>query len=212
MSELEPFFSTSTSTPRSHPIVRMLHKYQSKPDFANAFVKISVGPVRLGSPQTRFVLGYLNSQNQTIEQKLQLWDATADRSLLQERVRALDEENEIRRFGLGLRAAFQQIERQHSDGFFNSVLIDFVDHSPFAKAEPIQQLRHSITVRPIPNQRHRVEDCRAMIQTVLRDRWQELLHLEYDSETAERILVGALAYYLDQRFSISIRRKLGWSS
>ncbi|WP_162656527.1 hypothetical protein [Tuwongella immobilis] len=51
-----------------------------------------------------------------------------------------------------------------------------------------------------------------MIQTVLRDRWQELLHLEYDSETAERILVGALAYYLDQRFSISIRRKLGWSS
>jgi len=34
--------------------------------------------------------------------------------------------------------------------------------------------------------------------------------LDYSQQDAEGILAGALAYYLDERFSITDGRKLGW--
>jgi hypothetical protein len=50
-----------------------------------------------------------------------------------------------------------------------------------------------------------------MIKAVLQDRWLELRRkLSYDKPDAERILAAALAYYLDERFSITDGRKLGW--
>ncbi len=50
-----------------------------------------------------------------------------------------------------------------------------------------------------------------MIQDALQDRWLELRrNLNYDQDAADRILGGALAYYLDERFSITDGRKLGW--
>ena len=51
-----------------------------------------------------------------------------------------------------------------------------------------------------------------MIEGVLQGVWKDLKNaLSYDSGVAQRILVGALVYYLDERFSITDRRKLGWT-
>ena len=58
---------------------------------------------------------------------------------------------------------------------------------------------------------HSAEDCSVMIQAVLQDRWLELhRQLSYSKTDAERILAGALADYLDERFSITDGRTLGW--
>jgi hypothetical protein len=50
-----------------------------------------------------------------------------------------------------------------------------------------------------------------MIQSALQDRWFELRRiLGYEKEAADRIMAGALASYLDERFTVTDRRKLGW--
>jgi hypothetical protein len=39
---------------------------------------------------------------------------------------------------------------------------------------------------------------------------QQVSRLEYTAEEGKRILVAAIAYYLDDRFSITNRELLGW--
>jgi hypothetical protein len=56
----------------------------------------------------------------------------------------------------------------------------------------------------------RYNTCREMIAGAISGRAQELTGpLHYSKEEAKRILVSALARYLDERFTVSSRRRLG---
>jgi hypothetical protein len=210
MSDLDSYFKNDKRERDSHPLIRLLDVHQRKPEFGAAKVQIVRPRAALGFEPAQLTLQLFNRQNQMYDYKTELWDAELNDALVERKIRAIDESNEIQRFGLGLGAALQHPENRYGDGFFSAVLMLVVDQSPFAEMNPVRTLRPYISTNR-PYESHAVEECSMMIDAALQDRWLELRRkLDYDKTDAERILAGALAYYLDERFSITDGRKLGW--
>jgi len=137
------------------------------------------------------------------------WSDELNRGLLKLRVRALSHENERLRFGLAFAGAFEPAEDRVSDGFFNSVLIDELQHGPLVGrlAEVLAQVH---ALQPSRDSRS-YSECKDLIVGAIRGRARELTHdLAYPEEEANSILSSALAIYLDERFSITDRRLLGF--
>ena len=235
VSDLDSYFKIDKRERDSHPLIRLLGVHQRKSEFGAAKVQIIRPRAALGFEPAQLSLQFFNRQDQMYDYKTDFWDAELNDALVERKIRALDESNEIQRFGLGLGAALQHPENRYGDGFFSAVLMLVVDQSPFAKMDSVRALRPYIsTNRPYEGSQwsartgstlttpyistnrpyegsQAAEDCSMMIQATLRDRWRELDEkLGYDKTDAERILAGALAYYLDERFSITDGRKLGW--
>jgi hypothetical protein len=194
-----------------HPLIRLLTSRQSKSDFGAARVVILRPRAALGFEPARLTLEFLDKQGNPIDYKTEEWDPGLNGALVRRKIRAFDEVNEITRFGLALAAAFEEAESRYGDGFFNAVLVLVVDKSPFADKAVIKELRpHISTNRPYQGG-HSADDCAVMIQSALQDRWFELRRsLGYEKDAADRIMAGALASYLDERFTVTDRRKLGW--
>jgi hypothetical protein len=211
MSDLDSYFKIDKRERDSHPLIRLLDVHQEKPEFGAAKVQIIRPRAALGFEPARLSLQFFNRQDRMYDYKTEFWDAELNDGLVGRKIRAIDESNEIQRFGLGLGAALQHPENRYGDGFFSAVLMLVVDQSPFAKMDPVRALRPYISTNRPYEGSHAAEDCSLMIQAALQDRWRELRrNLEYDKTDAERILAGALAYYLDERFSITDGQKLGW--
>ncbi len=211
MSDLDTYFKLDKSERDSHPLIRVLDVHKGKPEFDAAKVEITRPRASLGFEPAQLSLQFFNKQDQMYDYKTEFWDAELNDALVERKIRAIDESNEIQRFGLGLGAALEHPENRYGDGFFNAVLMLVVDQSPFAKMDPVRELRPYIAANKPYQGSHSAEDCSMMILAVLQDRWLELRKkLDYDQTDAERILAGALAYYLDERFSITDGRKLGW--
>jgi hypothetical protein len=211
MSDLDSYFKIDKSERDSHPLIRLLDMHQGKPEFGAAKVKVIRPRSALGFDPAELSLLFFNKQDQMYDRRTEDWDADLNDALVHRKIRAIDGSNEIQRFGLGLGAALQHPESRYGDGFFSAVLMLVVDQSPFAEMRPVRELRPYISTNK-PNERGRsADDCSVMIQAVLQDRWLELRReLDYDNTDAERILAGALADYLDERFGITDGRKLGW--
>lgn len=211
MSELDNYFEVDKRERDSHPLIRLLDVRQKSSEFGVAKVEVIRPRAALGFEPARLSLQFFNKQDEVYDYKTESWDVELNAALLDRKIRAIDEVNEIQRFGLGLSAALQYPENRYGDGFFNAVLMLVVDQSPFAKMGPVRDLRPHVSAGKAYEGGHAIEDCSVMIQATLQDRWIELRrNLDYDKTDAERILAGALAYYLDERFSITDGRKLGW--
>ena len=211
MPDLDSYFKIDKTERNSHPLIRLLDVQQQKPEFGAAKIQIIRPRAALGFDPAQLSLQFFDKQGRMYDYKTEAWDAELNDALLHRKIRATDESNEIQRFGLGLDAALQHPENRYGDGYFSAVLMLVVDQSPFAKMDPVRELRPYISTNRPYEGGHSAEDCSVMIQAALQDRWIQLRrNLGYDKTDAERILAGALAYYLDERFSITDGRKLGW--
>ena len=141
------------------------------------------------------------------------WDDDLNAGLLQLRVRAVNPEQEAERFALGLRAATRKAERDFGDGYFNAVLLELLKESDLTRHPPIADvLQHAFASPPYREGKgfDKYNLCREMIADAISGRAHELKEkLHYPEEEAKPILVQALARYLDDRFSVSNRRRLG---
>lgn len=138
------------------------------------------------------------------------WDARLNDELLRLKAKALNEKNEILRFGLVLRDRLEQPEDLVGDGFFNAVLLEFIDESPFAKEQEVQEKRQLITSYRASHDGRSFRDCWDAIEAIFIDCARDLIALGYKRYEAERILSRALAEYLDERFSLTNRQLLGF--
>lgn len=211
MLDLDNYFEGDKPQRDSHPLIRLLDRQQAKPEFGVAKVEIIRPRAALGFEPARLSLLLFDTQDEMYDYKIEPWDAELNDALVDRKIRATNESNEIQRFGLALGAAFQRPESRYGDGFFSAVLVLVVDESPLANMGPVRELRPYISTNKPYQGSHSAEDCSVMIQAELQDRWLELRRtLGYEKADAERILAGSLAYYLDERFSITDGRKLGW--
>jgi hypothetical protein len=144
--------------------------HQGKPDFGAARAEIIRPRAALGFEPAQLPLQFFDTHDQMYDYKTELWDAELNDALVDCKIRAINEPNEIQRFGLGLGAALQRPENRYGDGFFNAVLVLVVDQSPFAKREPVRELRPYISTNRPYQGGHSAEDCHRMIQAVLQDR------------------------------------------
>jgi hypothetical protein len=211
MSDLESYFGIEASERDSHPLIRLLDQRKGTPEFREAKVQILRPRAALGFEPARLTLQFYGKQMNMYDYKTESWDTGLKDALIDRGIRAIDESNEIQRFGLSLAASLQQPENRYGDGFFSSVLVLVVDQSPFANKPPVRELRPYISTNKPYEGGRAAGDCSVMIQATLQDRWIELRRdLAYEKTEAERILAGALAYYLDERFGVTDGRKLGW--
>jgi hypothetical protein len=138
------------------------------------------------------------------------WDEHLNEGLISLKVRAVDSEQEAQRFALGLRDALRPVEKEFGNGYFNAVFLDLIVDSKLDQypeiAEVLKFTYHDRTERGS----HAYARCREAIAMVIRARAKELTErLRYSADEAKRILVAALAGYLDERFSVTPRRLAG---
>ncbi len=117
--------------------------------------------------------------------------------------------NEAIRFGLLLKTFFSQPEIRYGDGYFSSVLVDVLRDSDFAHDRLISELLGVISV-PTPAASSSKDDCAENIKAGL-GRVALLLvgPLKYTQQEAKTIVAESVAYFLDERFSITSGRLLG---
>lgn len=136
------------------------------------------------------------------------WDPSLDEWLLQHGARAPTQDQEKERLSLHIRARMSKALVRYGDGVFNSVLIQSVATGPFKDHPEVAAVLEEIGHRAQPIVGEDREDCEALIDGALKKVARSLLDLyEGDREQAEETLAGALARYLDERFSVSARRR-----
>jgi hypothetical protein len=167
----------------------------------------------LGQSQPEMNLQFTERGNSLPPEPLP-WDDDLNSGLIQLHVRAASADQEAERFALGLRAAMRKAEREFGDGYVNSVLVDLLNDSDLTTDPKIAEVLKYAVANPLSGERRDVPSyhlCRELIADAISGRARELTGpLGYSQEEAKRILVAALARYLDDRFSVSTRRRLGW--
>lgn len=167
---------------------------------------LSFGPARL-------YVSFLDAQGEDMQTPDEVdWDSRLNDELLRIGVRAASDENEIKRFGLVLRDRLEEPEERFGDGFFNAVLIEYIDESPFAEEPAISEKRRLIQSYRAHREGRSFAECNDAIEAIVVSCARELMELYGDQRRAERILASALAEYLDERFSITNRQILGLGS
>jgi hypothetical protein len=209
MTTLDDFFSKPTEP--LHPRLRNWKARLAEPG-ASATLEVSPPEAEFGQAQPEMHLQFVKDGN-LLPLETVPWDDDLNAGLLHQvpkPVRAISPEQEAERFALGLRAALRKAEREFGDGYFNAVLLELLKDSDLTgHAEIAEVLRHAYAPRPSHEGRG-YDTCREMIAGAISGRAQELTGpLRYPQDQAKRVLVSALARYLDQRFSVSRRRRLG---
>ena len=130
--------------------------------------------------------------------------------LISLRVRAVDSEQEAERFTLGLRDALRPVDKEFGNGYFNAVFLDVIVDSKLNQypeiAEVLKFTYHDRTERGS----RAYARCREAISMVISGAKELTERLRYSADEAKRILVAAIAGYLDERFSVTQRRPAGF--
>ncbi len=200
MSKLNTFFDNKADAFR-HPVLTFLENIPAEN------VKVDVVRPRdtLGFKAARIYLRILDGPPSEYA-----WDDELNAALVAKGIKAVSPESEKVRFALGLRFGFKRVELRFGDGFFNAVLGKVVREKFAGLPEIDDVLRDVHTDQPFMGG-NGYENCRDMIEKVIGDRAMELIGLNYPMTQAEEILAGAMALYLDERFTVTDRRRLGWT-
>jgi hypothetical protein len=205
MANINEYFQAEDDGWFDHPRLRRWRKLRQE----GARLRLEVARVRRGLDVGRAVLYVTIVANGQESLEHEEWSDELNRGLIKLGVQTISHENESLRFGLAFAGAFEPAEDLVGDGFFNSVLIDELQHGPLAErlADVLAQVH---TLQPSRDSRSYAE-CKDMIVGAIRGRARELTHdLAYPEQEANVILSSALAIYLDERFSITDRRLLGF--
>jgi hypothetical protein len=138
------------------------------------------------------------------------WDDGVNAGLVEVGVKAVDLDQEGERFALGIRAALRKLERRYGDGYMSAVLIDLLDESELCKTGEIAEVRNYIHANRLDRGGRSYQPCREAIASEISGRAVELRDkLKYKPEEVKAVMTKALAIFLDERFSVTSRRRLG---
>jgi hypothetical protein len=211
MTRLDDFFREQTDT-LNHPRLRDWKRRLDQG--ASATLEVFRPEAPLGQSQPEMNLQFTEGGRPLPLETLP-WDDDLNEGLIHQlHVRSTDAEREAERFALGLRAAMRKPVKEFGDGYFNSVLVDLLKGSDLTGDPRIAEvLKHAVAIPPSRDGRgaQSYNLCRELIAGAISGRARELTgDLRYTQDEAKRILLAALARYLDDRFTVSTRRRLGW--
>ena len=195
----------------AHPKLRFWEQWKARPEGGDVRCEVRRPSDLLGYKPAKLYVHLYAADGSESHLDESDWDDELNAGLIGLGVRAIDEHNEAQRVALGLRAALRPAERRYGDGFFNAVLVDWVRNSSFAQTDPVREVLPHVHANPPHRGGGSFDGCRELIQTAIRARAHELTDkLRYAREGAQGVLASALAVYLDERFSVSVGRALGW--
>jgi hypothetical protein len=206
MSKLDSFFEKRKETFR-HPLLTYLDG--AHPDSASIEV-MRRGDV-LGFKASKIYLNLVVG-GKPLPPAEYGWDDELNEALVMRGIRAVSVDNEKIRFGLGLRSSFKRPETRFGDGFFNSVLVIVIKEFGFADYPEVADVLSDVHTNQPHMGGNGYTDCHAMVTNAISDQATQLVDwLKYNKDEAREILSGAMARYLDERFTVSSRRRLGWT-
>ena len=199
-------FFRPAEVPGNLPLLRLVAARKQAGD--NPIFGLNRPPEAFGFRKAKIVVHFYRDGRE-VDSKDDDWDDGLNSGLVQLGVRADDLDGEKDRFALGLRAALRAPEKRYGDGYFNAVLVQYVTRTDFhTNGDITAALQHVRTASPDGG--HTFDDCWKMIDAAVKGRAAELIqNLAYERNAAWEILAGAMARYVDERFSITNRRLLG---
>jgi hypothetical protein len=209
MSDLDRYFNGDGDW-EGHPKLRFWVSYLQRPDVGEVRFELRRPREGLTFRPAKIYMHFYDKAGQEIQCDGEDWDDGLNTGLLRRGIRAITPENEMERFALALRVAFKRPEYRYGEGYFNSVLTTLLREGPFADDPQVAGVLRHTTAIPPETSSPSFLDCAEMIDLAIRGRAHELVDdLSYERKQAEEILAGALARYLDERFSVTSRRSLG---
>jgi hypothetical protein len=139
------------------------------------------------------------------------WDEDLNKALIQNGFNAQKPVNEAERFGYMLESMLESapLQDRYGDGFFNASFIRYLTVNNYSTMEAI-----AVQLAKIPEDRTVLgpsyEQLAERIEGVFADCAVLLGLLGYQPDQAKKILVSAIVYYLDDRYSLTHRFSLGW--
>ena len=212
MPQLESYFREESDAQFDHPLLRYLSEQGAFSDFRDAKVEVIRPRAPLGHKPAKLYLHiYTKSGREMDRPHAEDWDDELNAALIQRKVRAISVDNEKVRFGLGIRAALQGAEARFGDGYYNGVLVHHILNSPFKDHPAVAEVLRHVYRSGIDPSFRTYRECRDMINGAIHGRAMDLTKfLGYAIPEAEDILAVSVAEYLDERFSVTSRRDLGW--
>ena len=206
MSKLDSFFEKKSETFR-HPLLSFLDKAHAE----RVAIEVERPQDVLGFKAAKIYL-HLVVDGREQPPAEYAWDDELNAALVGRGIKAVSVDNEKVRFGLGLRFGFKRSESRFGDGFFNSVLVIVVKEGGFAEHPDVADILKDVHTNKPHMSGNGYGDCYEMITKAISDRANELVDsLRYGKDEAREILSGAMARYLDERFTVTNRRRLGWT-
>jgi len=191
-----------------HPRLRSWLSYKNSPDTRRCYIEFRRERDGLVFKPARLYL-VAERKDDLIFSDDEPWDDDFNTALVERQFKARDKENEGERFGYMLTGRMQPLVNQFNDGFFNSVLVRYLNQNGYAKLAPIAAKLAKIHTYN-PHEGQATIDCEERIDSVLARCVEQLDRLGYGATEGKGILAAAIAYYLDDRFSITNSEMLGW--
>ena len=196
----------------SHPKLRFWKQRKGQPDVSGVRCEVHRPRDVLGYKPAKLYVHFYAQDNKELLCDEVDWDDELNAGLVALGVKAISLDNEGQRFSLALGAALRPAERRFGDGFFNAVFVEWIRETSFAETGPVREILPDVhTNNPYRGDGGSYGYCRELVGAAIRARALELTEkLDYSRADAESILSTALAQYLDERFSVSVGRALGW--
>lgn len=202
------YLNTQMQRP-DHPRIRAWKSYSSDPFVHRMNVEIRRERDALTYLPPRLFLFFYDLEGKVIRMDEAPWEIELEEWLIDERkIKAIDTDNEKLRFSLLLKPALRPILIQFGDGYFNAVLVEMLRAEKFHNHPEVANMLKGI-YRSNP-QAASYKDCQARIEYEFTGLWKKLKALYDDDDYADDVLGGAIARYLDERFSITSSRELGF--
>ncbi len=190
----------------SHP--RLEEWKERKKAGATGTLELYRPPVAVGLSRTKMFVRFKQDGVQQPADEVD-WDEHLNHGLIQLGVPAVNSDQEAERFALALRDGLRTVEKEFGNGYFNAVLLDLVVESKLDQYPEIAEVLR-FTYHDQTEKTAAYHSCRDAIALGVSARAKELEKaLGYPREQARTILAGAIARYLDERFSVTARRHLG---
>jgi hypothetical protein len=173
-------------------------------DFERKRDGLSFGPARL-------IVYIIDAAGERVERSPEPWDMEVNEDLVSIGAKAGSVENEVERAGYALKFQLEPAEVRYGDGYFNSMLVLMLTELGFAKIPSVERCLARTSAAAPSRDSMAFGNAQQDIKAALRAVGGQLTgSLEYSPETAQQILADAVAYYLDERFHITNRERLGF--
>lgn len=159
----------------------------------------------------RLVVYIEDADGTRVERHPEPWDEEVNDDLVAIGGKAVSAENESERLGYALKFKLEPAEVRYGDGYFNAMIVWTLRELGFGEVPLVARCLERIAENEPSKESDSFHSARRDIEATLREAGGQLTGtLGYDADTAQQILAGAVAYYLDDRFHITNRELLGF--
>lgn len=196
--------------PKSGPPNPRIRTWQAYRAQAGGLVRVNVWREReaIGYGPPMFLVEFLDPAGNVKHHDEAPWKVDLDDWLVEQGYQAASAHDEALRYSFRMRGRFEPLWQSWGDGYFNSLLVKTVQEGPYTTDLRVRAVLGSIREDP-PARSARLGEQLEEVESVFYVLAGELVkQLHYDEGTAEKILIGAIVTYLDDRFHVGDRRRL----